>query len=200
MTEPGTVDPKTVITKIFSDLPEQSVDKFLSYFSRKPFQAGQVLIQQGATDQNLYLVLSGEFAVFKKIRLDCGDLVFRTAHFPAPGLIGEINMLVRDERTATVLATESGIAMMMDENSVSSLEKNDPELAILAMKEAARRMHGIGENFRKSMYKSVLASADNHQQALLQAQRWFGAWNDCPREIALKLFPQYDGENYTSKH
>jgi|GEM_PF-2339263 CRP-like cAMP-binding protein len=198
MTEPETVDSELVMKRLFPDFADSVIEKFLSYFSQKPFQAGQVLIQQGETDQNLFIVLSGEFAVFKKIRLNCGDLVFRTAHFPAPSMIGEINMLVSQERTATVLATESGMALLMDEEAISRLEKNDPELAILVMKEAARRMHGIAESFRKNMYKSVLGAADNHQQALLQAQRWFGAWTDCPREIALKLFPRYDGENYSS--
>lgn len=198
MTKPETVDPKLVVKRLFPDLPDNVTDKFLSYFSRKPFQAGQVLIQQGETDQNLYIVLSGEFAVFKKIRLNCGDLVFRTAHFSAPSMIGEINMLVSQERTATVLATEGGIALLMDEESISRLERDDPDLAIFVMKEAARRMHAIGEAFRKNMYKSVLGSADNHQQALLQAKRWFGAWTDCPKELALKLFPSYDGENYWS--
>jgi len=86
----------------------------------------------------------------------------------------------------------------MDEESISRLERDDPDLAIFVMKEAARRMHAIGEAFRKNMYKSVLGSADNHQQALLQAKRWFGAWTDCPKELALKLFPSYDGENYWS--
>jgi CRP-like cAMP-binding protein len=198
MTEPETEDPMLAIKRLFPDLPDNAVDRFLSYFSRKPFQAGQVLIQQGETDQNLFIVLSGEFAVFKKIRLNCGDLVFRTAHFPAPSMIGEINMLVSQERTATVLATKSGIALLMDGESIFRLEKSDPDLAILVMKEAAKRMHDIGESFRKNMYKSVLGSAKNHQQALLQAQRWFGAWTDCPRELAQKLFPGYEGENYWS--
>ena len=189
---------KSIVSKIFSELPEDSVEKFLDYFTTKTFQAGQVLIQQGEIDQNLYVLLSGDFAVFKKIRLNCGDLVFRTAHFPAPGLVGEINMLVHEERTATVLATGSGSALLLNEESILRLEQDDPALAIAVMKEAAKRMHGIGEGFRKNMYRSVFATADNHQQALLQAQKWFGAWTNCPREIALKLFPRYDGENYVS--
>ena len=98
----------------------------------------------------------------------------------------------------TVLATGSGSALLLNEESILRLEQEDPALAIAVMKEAAKRMHGIGEGFRKNMYRSVFATAENHQQALLQAQKWFGAWTNCPREIALKLFPRYDGENYVS--
>ena len=107
-------------------------------------------------------------------------------------------MLVHEERTATVLATGSGSALLLNEEAILRLEQNDPALAISVMKEAAKRMHGIGEGFRKNMYRSVFATADNHQQALLQAQKWFGAWTNCPREIALKLFPRYDGEGNSS--
>ena len=186
---------KKIVGNLLPELESKEIDHLLEYseFRNKP--PGNILINQGTKDQNLYLVLSGDLAIFQKIRLDYGQIVFRTGAFPGPAMVGEVNLLLQNERTATVLGVSEVDLYILFEERYKEMEANDPQLTIKLMRAAAKRMNGYSEDFRKRMYRGILDGADNHAQALQRFQKWFGAWKECPDALADKLFPDYEGEN-----
>ena len=186
---------KKIVGNLLPELESKEINQLLEYseFRNKP--PGNILINQGTKDQNLYLVLSGDLAIFQKIRLDYGQIVFRTGAFPGPAMVGEVNLLLQNERTATVLGVSEVNLYILFEERYKEMEANDPQLTIKLMRAAAKRMNGYSEDFRKRMYRGILDGADNHAQALQRFQKWFGAWKECPDALADKLFPDYEGEN-----
>ena len=110
-------------------------------------------------------------------------------------MVGEVNLLLQNERTATVLGVSEVNLYILFEERYKEMEANDPQLTIKLMRAAAKRMNGYSEDFRKRMYRGILDGADNHAQALQRFQKWFGAWKECPDALADKLFPDYEGEN-----
>jgi CRP-like cAMP-binding protein len=186
---------KKIVGNLLPELESKEINQLLEYseFRNKP--PGNILINQGTKDQNLYLVLNGDLAIFQKIRLDYGQIVFRTGAFPGPAMVGEVNLLLQNERTATVLGVSEVNLYILFEERYKEMEANDPQLTIKLMRAAAKRMNGYSEDFRKRMYRGILDGADNHAQALQRFQKWFGAWKECPDALADKLFPDYEGEN-----
>ena len=188
-------DHEKIVGQLLPELQGDEISLLLGYTEFRNKTPGNILINQGTKDQNLYLVLKGELAIFQKIRLNYGQIVFRTGAFPAPALIGEVNVLLQNERTATVLGvSEVDLYVLLGER-YQELETNEPQLAIKLMRASAKRMNGYSEEFRKRMYRGILDGADNQAQALQKFQKWFGAWKECPDALADKLFPDYEGEN-----
>ena len=93
----------------------------MSYTEERAVEAGRILVTQGDKDTDLFLLLRGSFAVFEKIRINQRDVVLQTATFPAPGILGEVNLLMESARSATVAAIETADKIGIN----SSISLND---------------------------------------------------------------------------
>ena len=69
---------KKIVGNLLPELESEEINHLLGYSEFRNKAPGNILINQGTKDQNLYLVISGELAIFQKIRLDYGQIVFRT--------------------------------------------------------------------------------------------------------------------------
>ena len=60
---------KKIVGNLLPELESKEINQLLEYseFRNKP--PGNILINQGTKDQNLYLVLSGDLAIFQKYDL-----------------------------------------------------------------------------------------------------------------------------------
>ena len=95
----------------------------LSYTQERPVEAGRILVAQGDKDTDLFLLLRGSFSVFEKIRINQRDVVLQTATFPAPGILGEVNLLMESARSATVAAIEEADVLVLTHASFLSLSE-----------------------------------------------------------------------------
>lgn len=82
----------------FRDLAPPQVKQILPLFRRIQVQAGQVLFEEGAESQEMYLLLSGRLSV-KTRRVDLGEIL-------AVGVVGEMGVITGQPRSATVVASE----------------------------------------------------------------------------------------------
>ncbi|MBV31959.1 MAG: hypothetical protein CMK36_00770 [Porticoccaceae bacterium] len=78
---------------------------------------GDVLIKQGSNNADVFFVLDGNFSVFEKIQIDKENIVLHTANLSAPALIGEISVIKKTERTASVVATSAPKCLVLKKNS-----------------------------------------------------------------------------------
>ena len=97
---------------VFSTLNATQVNNFVAASSPKSFGAGDEIITRGNIGENVYFLLEGELSV----RLPGNRHSQELAHLTAPAVVGEMEMLTRQPRSATVVALTpvSVLAMPID--------------------------------------------------------------------------------------
>jgi len=114
-----------------------------SFMERCAFAAGEVIIVEGDTDEQMYVILSGEARVVRG-----GDVVLerlgRGAHF------GELGLVARRPRSATVEAMTSLSAARLTGDGLRRLSRQEPVLAMRLLREllggVAERLSDVTEH------------------------------------------------------
>ena len=89
------------------------------------YDAGAMLIEQGETGRDLFVVLSGRVS----ITLSMGSASAELAALAAESLLGEVALLRDGTRTATAVATIPTRAFRLVFEDVGYVLQNNPELA-----------------------------------------------------------------------
>ena len=97
-------------------------------------QNGQVLIEQGAADNDVYLIFAGTFNVTVN-----GRIVGRRGPGDHVGEMAAIELSQR--RAASIVATEPGVVARVSEAELSAIGKQYPEVYRCIAKELSRRLH-----------------------------------------------------------
>lgn len=104
------------------------VEQLLSAMERADIPKGTVLIQQGDTASEMYLVDSGRFSVF--VPAPEGGRI-RVRSFRAGTFLGEIANYLNQPRTADVIADEDSSVYRITADILDTLETEQPHLAAL---------------------------------------------------------------------
>jgi CRP-like cAMP-binding protein len=120
---------------LFADLTSKQVSLIADLCRRERFAAGQVIVTQGTDSSRFYLVTEGSVTVKVNDRPIAGM---------GPGeYFGEISMIDRGPRTASVVAVTDVVAYSLAFFSFRPLLKENPEIAIrmlVTMCERVRRL------------------------------------------------------------
>lgn len=107
---------------LFSGLDYSELLALHSRIKLHPVRPGQIVIQENATGNELYVILSGRLVVTRDAvelaTLERGD------HF------GEIGLLRQGARTATVTSTHPGLLMSIDRETFLELMRREPAMAV----------------------------------------------------------------------
>jgi len=96
------------------------------------FPAGTVIIEEGEEGNVMYVVMKGNVAITLK------DKVLATA---GPGeIVGEMALLNKEMRSATVKAMTNCVLAMIDQSSFDSLLRHVPEFTLHVMNVLADRL------------------------------------------------------------
>ena len=96
------------------------------------FSAGSVILREGETGDHMYVVMEGELSVL------LGDKVIANA---APGdIVGEMELINSDTRSATVVANSDCILAYIDQGSFDSMLKYVPDFSVHVMNVLAGRL------------------------------------------------------------
>ena len=98
------------------------------------FKAGSIIIQEGTEGDSLYIVASGTLEVQIK-----GQHI---KYMKVGDFLGEIALIQRSKRTATVIAKEDVVLLSLNRDDLNNVFKRDPKIEL---------------NFYKSMMETVLA-------------------------------------------
>ncbi|MBF0127158.1 MAG: cyclic nucleotide-binding domain-containing protein [Magnetococcales bacterium] len=88
----------------------------------KTLEAGEVLIQEGARDRDMWLLIKGRFVVIKKVQPN-----FPIGSLQSGSFCGEIAWFTGLPRTASVIATEPGLVLRL---RYEDLDGIDPALLL----------------------------------------------------------------------
>ena len=100
---------------------------------------GQVLIREGDTSDVTYIVVSGSFAVTK----GRGASAQRLSQVGPGEVLGEIGLLAKSVRTATVIALEDGVVRRLEQQRIrDQLSRTAPWMRTV-IQSLAKRLHKI---------------------------------------------------------
>ena len=94
--------------------------------------AGEVLINEGASDSRLFVLESGTLEIRKGEKLIC--------EIDAPhSIVGEIGLVLEERRSCSVIA-KTDCNLMLIGNSINEIIDTNPRLTKLIMQELAERL------------------------------------------------------------
>lgn len=109
-------------SSIFRELPKETMQIFMSYGKFQSFRAGEVLIEQGDRDQELFIVLRGRVEVVR-----AGDM--RLSVIGPAGFFGEMSLFENRPRSASVRALEDGLVLRVSNEGFWRMVDQNPALA-----------------------------------------------------------------------
>lgn len=127
---------------LFRDLPASAIDDIVSRGTKIQVGAGRVLVQQGATDSGLQLILAGSAVVSVH-----GE---ERATLAEGEYFGEISLIDGAPRSATVLAGPDGAqTFAMSPLAFSQVLDDHPEIARPLLKVLTARIRRIEGQTRR---------------------------------------------------
>jgi CRP-like cAMP-binding protein len=98
-----------------------------SYLSAYKVPKGTVLLQEGARELNLYVLVSGKVDVYKKASSQQDQLI---AHVSAGMTLGEMALIDGQPRSATALTAEEVLVLVMSKEEFLRLTEDNPRVAL----------------------------------------------------------------------
>jgi CRP-like cAMP-binding protein len=123
---------------LFKDLSKKHLQQVSSLATRIDLPAGKVLAQEGEPGHEFVVILEGEVEIRK------GDEVIATRG--AGSYVGEIALLERRPRTATVVATTPLVADVIGQREFNTLLDDEPQIAEAIKAKSAERLRELGDD------------------------------------------------------
>lgn len=123
-------------TPLFHDVPRKSLKSVLSLAREVDHDAGSVIMREGGTSSSLHVIISGEVTVTS------GDR--EVASLGPTDYFGEIGVLARGSRTATITAKTPLRALTIDATAFRRLVAKDPHLSRGLPEAVATRLSELG--------------------------------------------------------
>jgi anti-anti-sigma regulatory factor len=105
---------------------------------RRVYQRGDVVIKEGDTDRSLFIISKGTASV--KVKLAGQDREKRVASFSPGAVFGEVALLDREPRSATVTADEELVCYVLDEARFHALTREHPAIAVTLLTNLSREL------------------------------------------------------------
>ena len=134
-------DPKVDLLKsipIFAGLGRRELEQIARLVDEVDVPAGRVLMRQGETGSEMFIVVSGSFTIDRNgnVIRECGAGV----------ALGEMAILSEGPRTATVTANEPGRLLVVGHREFHALLDVAPEISKHLLETLARRIRAIDED------------------------------------------------------
>ena len=114
----------------------ESIKSSDSSGARKHFAPGEVVFREGSHGNDMHQILSGEVRVSKSIEGRDIEL----ASLGKNDFFGEMSLLLRIPRTATVVAIEATETLVIDEQRLLRKIETNPQFAFIMVTTLARRL------------------------------------------------------------
>lgn len=150
---------------LFAHMSDEDLRDVLRLMTPVNFPPGAVIIREGESGDEFYVVLSGR----AKISVHAGDgneLVLGEAHDGS--FFGEISMLTGELRSARVQAVELVRALSLRREAFLQFLERHPQATIAVLMELGHRLHRTDSLLRQSVSRNVNEMDDARQTAGLR--------------------------------
>src|SRR5262249_33143724 len=110
------------------------------HLGRADYGAGDVVIRQGDTDRSLFIVAKGTTTV--RVNVDGNGRQVRLASYSRGTVFGEMALLDRQPRSATVIADDEVVCYELSEEAFGALVAEHPLIAVSLLTNIARELSG----------------------------------------------------------
>lgn len=117
-------------TPLFGSLDESRLRALIERVRLVQLEAGEMVFRQGDEGDGLYVVASGQVAVV----LEAGEHKTELARLGEGAFFGEIALLTRQKRTASVVASEPADLLLIDRDTLLSLVDEHPAVLKIVLR------------------------------------------------------------------
>ena len=121
---------------LFKGLNRRQMEYLAKRFVEREYQAGRAIVEQNQGGEGFFIIVSGSADVIRE-RSDGTKATVN--HFGATDFFGELALLDDGLRTASVIATEPTMCLVLTRWDFLGTLKEDSEMAIPILQELARR-------------------------------------------------------------
>ncbi|MFO0564985.1 MAG: cyclic nucleotide-binding domain-containing protein [Polyangiaceae bacterium] len=132
-----TSPPKVALPPLFGSLGRVDLRAMLDVFETKTVGAGNVLIEEGTPGAEAYILARGEVEVRRNTEKDESLLLARLG---SGALFGEMALLSRAPRAASVIAARPSIILVARKDALDTIAASQPEVAQVFADHCRRRM------------------------------------------------------------
>jgi CRP-like cAMP-binding protein len=127
---------------LFSSLSQRHLKGLAGFCKERSYAAGQSLVTQGEEGAGMFLIVSGKVKVVK--RNESGQSFEIATHGPGE-FIGEMAVIDGAPRTASVVATEDTVCLVLVSWDFNAFMKAHPEIALEILPVVVKRFRETNE-------------------------------------------------------
>jgi len=158
----------------FSLLDEQERADLAAQLDVVHFPTGHAMWKAGDPGGEMFVIRSGEAEVYFKN--DTGErIVLETAR--VGDFVGELSLLDKGTRTASVLVTEDMEALRVDRNDLDYLFRRHPDAALDILAAMARRLRHTAELLRHTATRNVNEEIEDKRTIVEKAADWIAEFS-----------------------
>lgn len=124
-------------TQLFADASWNDIDSFSKYVQCFITPAGTVIFKEGDAGNFLCLLVKGEVGIFKE---GLGGKSQRIASVSRGKTIGEMSIIDGEPRSATCIAHDDSVVLMLTKDNFARIIKEKPGLAVFILSRLAKLM------------------------------------------------------------
>jgi len=125
---------------LFSALPKEALRELVGAFEMITVPAGYNVIQEGEEGAEAFIVARGELEVWRDLNNEENRPPMLLARLVSGALFGEMALLSRAPRAATVLSTRPSILLVAKRDALEAVAERRPEVAVELAAHCRRRM------------------------------------------------------------
>lgn len=136
---------KVVRASLFRGLTKEEMEKVLSLGREVKWGEGETIVVEGEVGETIYIIYSGAVKVSKRLTLSQlaegaghGEKTLLQMDTAEPIVVGEVAMLTKSERSATITATKECIALEIHGADMAKLCNSDTVLGFKIMSNLAQ--------------------------------------------------------------
>ena len=125
-------------TPFFAGLPRPALERVSSMLVARPFQSGHVIFREGEQGCSLFVVRSGELAVFHDG--PSGEALVKLTRLAAGDFFGEMTLIEMMPRSATVQVDKDAVLLELRARDLYELYKQDLKAYVLVLQNVNREL------------------------------------------------------------
>ncbi len=136
---------------IVAGMPDAERERFRAMLQRREYRRGERIVRENASGDELYIVVRGSASVM--LELPAEGRVQRLMSFSAGTLFGEVALLDRLKRSATVVADEDLACYVLTRAAYDELVREEPATTIVLLTNVARAMGARLRRANRALYQ-----------------------------------------------
>jgi CRP-like cAMP-binding protein len=128
---------------MFQGLNERQLNRLAKRFKERSYTKGETIVTQGTLGIGLFIIEKGKVEAVRE-HTDGSKSVVNT--LGPTDFFGELSLLDESPRTASVVAAEGTVCLVLTQLDFMSALQEDSEIAIVMLKELAKRFRRLMDN------------------------------------------------------